>query len=213
MKIRKFLAIGVAAAALSVTAACGSSDDNLPPVPAAASSSVEAAGGSAAATGYEAEITDATKKPSVEVLNTMLETALDPKVPAKDKVDLVEGAEADPDLFNQLVKVAKENPDVTYVIQKPIRSNGPKRATFKVMVTIPGNQPAPIAASIVFDDGRWKLSTETVCPLLAQGNVSTPLCPGNASASGSAKPSGAKPSGATSSTAKSSPATSTKATN
>ena len=97
------------------------------------------------------------------------------------KVDLVEGAEADPDLFNQLVKVAKENPDVTYVIQKPIRSNGPKRATFKVMVTIPGNQPAPIAASIVFDDGRWKLSTETVCPLLAQGlsliHISEPTRP------------------------------------
>lgn len=202
MKIRKFLAIGVAVAAVSVTAACGSSDDNLPPMP-SASTSAAAASGSAAATGYEAEITDAAKKPSVEVLNEMLDTALDPKVPAKDKVDLVEGAEADPDLFNQLVKVAKDNPDVTYVIQKPIRSNGPKRATFNVMVTIPGNQPTPLAASIVYDDGRWKLSKETVCPLLAQGEVKTPLCPASASASGSAK----------SSTAKSSAATSARSTN
>ncbi len=197
MKTRKFLAIGIAAAALSVTAACGSSDDNLPPVP-SASTSAAAASGSAAATGYEAEVTNATQKPSVEVLNEMLETALNPKVPADDKVDLVEGASADPDLFNQLVKVAEENPDVTYVIQKPIRSNGPKRATFNVMVTIPGNQPSPIAASIVYDDGRWKLSKETVCPLLAQGDVKSPLCPSAASASGSgsAKSSAAKSSSA-----------------
>lgn len=207
MKIRKFLAIGVAAAALSVTAACGSSDDNLPPVPSPAASTSEAASGSAAATGYEAEVTDPNKKPSVEVLNEMLEKALDPNIKPADKVDLVEGAEADPELFNELVKVAKENPDVTYVIQKPIRSNGPKRATFKVMVTIPGNQPAPIAASIVYDDGRWKLSKETVCPLLAQGDVETPLCPGNASGSGSSTAKSG------SSTAKSSAATSTRATN
>lgn len=175
MKFRKFMVIGGAAAVLSLTAACGS-DDSVPVPTVAKATSASSSSEVSGDTSYEAQVTDPKKRPTVEVLNEMLQTALDPKVPAKDKTDLVEGSEVDPALFNQLVKLKKENPDVTYEIKKPIKSNGPKRANFNVMVTLPGNAPTPIAASIVYDDGRWKLSKQTVCPLLSQGDVETPLC-------------------------------------
>lgn len=174
MKYRKFLVIGSVAAMLSVTAACGSDDNALPPVPPAPSSTSAAAGGEDS--DLVAQLSNAKKRPTVEALNEMLAMALDPDVPAADKVDLVEGAEADPKLFDQLVKVAKENPDVSYEIKKPVVGNGPKRASVKVEVKLPDNPPTMIDAAIVYDDGRWKLAKSTVCPLLEAGDVKSPLC-------------------------------------
>lgn len=174
MKYRKFLVIGSVAAMLSVTAACGSDDNALPPVPPAPSSTSAAAGGEDS--DLVAQLSNAKKRPTVDALNEMLAMALDPDVPAADKVDLVEGAEADPKLFDQLVKVAKENPDVSYEIKKPVVGNGPKRASVKVEVKLPDNPPTMIDAAIVYDDGRWKLAKSTVCPLLEAGDVKSPLC-------------------------------------
>ena len=174
MKYRKFLVIGSVAAMLSVTAACGSDDNALPPVPPAPSSTSAAAGGEDS--DLVAQLSNAKKRPTVDALNEMLAMALDPDVPAADKVDLVEGAEADPKLFDQLVKVAKENPDGSYEIKKPVVGNGPKRASVKVEVKLPDNPPTMIDAAIVYDDGRWKLAKSTVCPLLEAGDVKSPLC-------------------------------------
>ncbi|MFT4086472.1 MAG: hypothetical protein QM658_04850 [Gordonia sp. (in: high G+C Gram-positive bacteria)] len=176
MKIRNIVMIGVAAALVGATAACGGDDDSGLPTVTQQSTSSAAASTSAAATGYEAEITDGDKRPTVDVLNEMLQKALDPKIPAKDKTDLVEDSEVDPNLFNQLVKVAKENPDVTYKIKKPITGAGPHKANVKVEVKLPDNPPTKIDASIVYQDGRWKLSKSTVCPLLTANDVKTPLC-------------------------------------
>ena len=57
----------------------------------------------------------------------MLETALDPAVPSSEKVDLVEGAEKDPAIFDALVKLVKANPDVTYKIIPPVNWTAPTR--------------------------------------------------------------------------------------
>ncbi|GAA4747117.1 hypothetical protein [Gordonia alkaliphila] len=175
MKYRKFLVVGAVAGMLSVTAACGSDDSSLPPVPTAQSTTSSAAAGGEDSD-LVAQLSNPKKRPTVDALNEMLEMALDPDVPAEDKVDLVEGAEADPKLFDQLVKVAKENPDVTYEIKNPVIGNGPKRASVKVEVTLPDNPPTMIDAAIVYDNGRWKLSKSTVCPLLEAGDVKSPLC-------------------------------------
>lgn len=176
MKYRKFLVIGSVAAMLSVTAACGSDDNALPPVPPAPSSTSTSAAAGGEDSDLVAQLSNAKKRPTVDALNEMLAMALDPDVPAADKVDLVEGAEADPKLFDQLVKVAKENPDVSYEIKKPVVGNGPKRASVKVEVKLPDNPPTMIDAAIVYDDGRWKLAKSTVCPLLEAGDVKSPLC-------------------------------------
>ncbi|MFT3715434.1 MAG: hypothetical protein QM774_05655 [Gordonia sp. (in: high G+C Gram-positive bacteria)] len=177
MNIRKIAISGVLLGTLGLTAACGGSDDSgVPPVPPVSTTS-SAAASSAPANSLDAELTNKSKRPSVDALNEMLQEALDPKIPAKDKTDLVEGSEVDPSLFNQLVKAAKENPDVTYKIKRPITPDGPGKAKVKVEVKLPDNPPTKMDAGIVYDNGRWKLSKDTVCPLLIANNVQTPLCP------------------------------------
>lgn len=181
MNIRKLAITGALVGAVGLTAACGGGNDDLiaPISHASAASSSSAAASPSAATaeeGYEAELTNKNKRPTVEALNWMLQQALAPDIKAKDKTDLVEGSEVDPGLFNQLVKAAKDNPDVTYEIKKPITGAGPGKANVKVEVRIPDNPPTKLDASIVYDNGRWKLSKSTVCPLLQGANVESPLC-------------------------------------
>lgn len=172
MKFRKFVMVGVTAAAVAATAACGGGDDDsgLPEVTTSSSAST------AADDGLDAQLTNASKRPSVEVLNEMLQKALNPKIPAADKTSLVEGSEVDPDLFDQLVTVAEDNPDVTYEIKRPVISDGPRKAKVKVEVKLPDNPPTKVDAAIVYDNGRWKLAKSTVCPLLSSGDVKSPLC-------------------------------------
>ncbi|MEZ5213061.1 MULTISPECIES: hypothetical protein [unclassified Gordonia (in: high G+C Gram-positive bacteria)] len=187
MKFRKFLLVGVVAGAVTLTAACGSDDkSDQPPVPPATTTTSAAA--TSADNSLDAQLTDPNKKPTVAALNDMLDKALDPSIPAKDKTDLVEGSEVDPSLFNQLVKAKKENPGVTYKIKNPITKDGPKRYSVKVEVKLPDNPPQPLDAAIVFDNGRWKLSKTTVCPLLKMGEVATPLCPENSIAPSASSP-------------------------
>ncbi|ALG85133.1 hypothetical protein [Gordonia phthalatica] len=189
MNIRKLASGIVIAGVLATTAACGGGDDsNLPPVPTAAASETAT---TTAATGSESEMTNPNKVPSVEALNEMLQKALDPSIKPADKVELVEGSEVDPALFKELVKAKKDNPDVTYKIKKPILKDGPKRAKVKVEIKLPDNPPTKIDASIVFDNGRWKLSKQTVCPLLSQTDVKSPLC-ADSSSSKAKKPSTSK---------------------
>ena len=173
MKFRKFMIVGVAAAMLGVTA-CGGDDES--PIPTAKAETSATTTTSAAAGDFESQLTNPDKRPTVAALNDMLEKALDPDIPAEDKVNLVEGAEVDPDLFDQLVQVREDNPNVTYKIMNPVIGKGPKRASVKVEVRLPDNPPTKIDAAIVFDDGRWKLAKSTVCPLLSAGDVESPLC-------------------------------------
>lgn len=181
MKIRKFVTGAVIAGAVALTAACGGSDSSAPPVPASSTSS--AAATTSAATGTDAEMTNAKKVPSVAALNDMLQQALDPSIKPADKVQLVEGSEVDPNLFKQLVKAKQDNPGVTYEIKRPVLKAGPNRAKVKVAITLPGNPPTKIDASIVYDNGRWKLSKQTVCPLLSAAEVKSPLCTDGSSTS------------------------------
>ncbi|WP_132991541.1 hypothetical protein [Gordonia zhaorongruii] len=185
MKIRKFMTGAVVAAAVAATAACGSDDSaDLPPVPTAASSEAASSNGSGSP---EDELTNAKDVPSVDALNNMLETALDPKVKASEKTELVEDSSVDPKLFDKLVKAVEDNPEVTYKIKRPVTSNGPKKANVKVEVKLPDNPATKIDASIVYDNGRWKLSKNTVCPLLTSNDVKTPLCPSDSDSSKSSK--------------------------
>ena len=194
MKIRNIAGGVLIAAVVATTAACGSDDNGgVPPVPTAAdTSATSAAADPSGGAGDADDMTNPNKVPSVAALNTMLETALDPEVKPAQKVDLVEGAEADPDLFNQLVQAVEDNPGVKYAIRPPVTKNGPKRAKVKVEVRLPDNPPTKIDAAIVYDGGRWKLAKSTVCPLLTSNDVETPLCDDGGSSASSKKP--AKPS-------------------
>ncbi|GAC82168.1 hypothetical protein GP2_001_00200 [Gordonia paraffinivorans NBRC 108238] len=175
MKYRKFLgATMIAAAMMTGVAACGGSDDDAPPAPTLTSTA--AANASGAAGDNESEITNGSKPPSIAALNELVDTAVDPKIPAKDKTDLVQGSEKDPEIFDELVKAREDNPDVKWSLVNPVITNGPKKANVKVRIETAGNPPANAEATIVFDKGRWKLSNQTVCNLLGLYQVESAMC-------------------------------------
>ena len=170
MKYRKFLGATMIAAALMTTvAACGSDDSDAPPAPTLTSTT-------AAASGDGSEITDGSNPPSSAALHEMVAQAVDPDIPRAEKVELVEGSEKDPAIFDELVKARAENSDVDWVLVNPVISAGPNKARVKVRIETAGNPPTNAESTIVFDDGRWKLSNETVCNLLGLYQVESAMC-------------------------------------
>ncbi|MEO9327616.1 hypothetical protein [Gordonia aurantiaca] len=155
-------------------AACGGGDDDAPPAPTLTSTAAASAGSGSG--DNESEITNGSKPPSIAALNELVDTAVDPKIPSKDKVDLVQGSEKDPAIFDQLVKARAENSDVEWILVNPVISSGPKKARVKVRIETAGNPPTNAEATIVYDDGRWKLSNETVCNLLGLYQVESAMC-------------------------------------
>ncbi|SIS20449.1 hypothetical protein [Williamsia sterculiae] len=174
MKLQKLVTAGMAVVALVTISACSDSGDDADSAPttttSAATSTSEAAGNAAAG------VTDASKPPTAAALNAMLTKALNPDIPNKDKTDLVQGSEADPTIFDKLVKAKKDNPGVTYKILPGVTKSGTNTAKAQIQITLPGSPPQSGDAQIVYDKGRWKLAKSTVCPLLQANNVKTALC-------------------------------------
>ncbi|GAB90378.1 hypothetical protein [Gordonia rhizosphera] len=168
MKFSKIVTAALIAGSIATVAACGSDDSDVPSVPTVSSAT--------AASGTAGGVTDPNTRPSVATLNQMLTEALDPDVPNAEKTRLVEGSSADPTVFDKLVQAKEENPDVTYEIFPPVIPAGPNKATVKVQVKLPDNPPTKLDASIVYVDGRWKLSKDTVCPLITANNIESPMC-------------------------------------
>jgi hypothetical protein len=173
VKLQKILTAGLAVvAALTFTAACsdnndGATDTGTPT--SSATSSAPAAGGSTS-------VTDPSTPPNAATLNGLLTTALDPNVPATQKTNLVQGSEADPQLFDKLVKAKQQLQGVDYQLVPPVISTGSGAATVKVKLKLPNQPEASLDAAIVYDKGRWKLAKTTVCPLLQGVNVTSPMC-------------------------------------
>ncbi|GAB39112.1 hypothetical protein [Gordonia sputi] len=176
MKFPKFVGAAVMTVAVATSlAACSSSDDS-DDVPTVAATTSAAATSEAAASGADAGVTNPNVRPSVATLNAMLNKALDPNVPNSEKTDLVQGSEKDPQLFDKLVKARQDNKDVTYQIFPPVIPAGPNKATVKVLVKLPDNPPTKLDAQIVYDGGRWKLASDSVCPILSGNNIKSAMC-------------------------------------
>ena len=123
MKFPKFVTAALIAGAVASAAACGSSDSDVPPVPTTTAAATSAATGAGSAT--IGNLTNPNQRPSVATLNAMLNKALDPNTPNAEKVNLVEGAEKDPQVFTKLVQARQENPEVTFEIFPPVIPAGP----------------------------------------------------------------------------------------
>ena len=176
MKFPKFVGAAVMTVAVATSlAACSSSDDS-DDVPTVAATTSAATTSEAAASGADAGVTNPNVRPSVATLNAMLNKALDPNVPNSEKTDLVQGSEKDPQLFDKLVKARQDNKDVTYQIFPPVIPAGPNKATVKVQVKLPDNPPTKLDAQIVYDGGRWKLASDSVCPILSGNNIKSAMC-------------------------------------
>ena len=173
MKLRKFVTAGVALCAFVSIAACsddGGSDD---PTTTTTTTSVADPSGSTAPGG----LTDPKKPPTAAALNDMLTVALDPNIPNTEKTELVEGSDADPEIFDKLIAGMKANPDVTYEIVAPVRPAGANQAKANVKINFPDQPQTQVEALIAYNEGRWKLSKTTVCLLLSGANEKSPMCP------------------------------------
>ena len=177
MKLRKFVTAGVALCAFVSIAACsddGGSDD---PTTTTTTTTTTDTGPSGSTAPGEPDLTDPKKPPTAAALNDMLTVALDPNIPNTEKTELVEGSDADPEIFDKLIAGMKANPDVTYEIVAPVRPAGANQAKANVKINFPDQPQTQVEALIAYNEGRWKLSKTTVCLLLSGANEKSPMCP------------------------------------
>lgn len=107
------------------------------------------------------------RAPSTQQLEEMLSRAVDPKVSLEEKVQLVQGATtADAPLFDELVKLRSDNPQVSWHIGRPVLEQpGLAKAQFSVLM---GGTNQLAYASLAFDAGRWKLQRSYACQMIVQ---------------------------------------------
>lgn len=166
--MKRVLTAGLALIAAASIAAC--SDSKGP--------SDTATTTSTASTSADAMTNQATP-PSASALTNMLKTALDANVPSSEKTQLVQGSQADPTIFDKLVQGYQSHPGITWKFSGiPLRDpSNPDTAKINVLITLPNNPPTTVPAEIVYDQGRWKLSQNTVCTLVSGLDVTTKMCP------------------------------------
>lgn len=112
--------------------------------------------------------------PTPAELNTSLVRAFDETVPATDKIELVQGAQADPQLIDRVVEAARVNKVSAQVTDVTDLGGGTVAAT--VVMTLDG-QPAPESIiTFVAEDGVWKLSQENACGIVGMAGLSSPVC-------------------------------------
>ncbi|WP_018179673.1 hypothetical protein [Jongsikchunia kroppenstedtii] len=158
--------------ALIAAASIGACSDNSGP---SQTSTTTSASSSASAD----PMTNPNTPPPASALDAMLKQALDPSIPSTQKTKLVQGSQADPTIFDKLVQGFQKNPGITWKFTGiPLRdASNPDTAKVNVQVTLPNNPPQTVPAQIVFDQGRWKLSSNTVCTLSDGLGVKTKMCP------------------------------------
>lgn len=154
---------GLAAVAALTLTACGSDDSD--------SDTKAASSTSAAAVTTEAE-DDLPAVPTAADLNTQLQRALDPAVPNEEKLEMVQGAEADPELPGKLAQFYTDSGaaiEVTEVNDFGDTLNA--KANFKL-----GDTQNVVDVPFVAEDGVWKVEKTWTCNMLAQAQVQSPAC-------------------------------------
>ncbi|WP_040780214.1 hypothetical protein [Nocardia pneumoniae] len=161
MKLRKTGRIAVAglaiAAALSV-AACGDDEksDSTP---------------TRTTTGAAATATTPAP-PTVDELNAQLQRALDPAIPNEQKLDSVQGIEADPGLPNRLAEAFRQSNAA--VVVTGVTAFGDS-VTAQAKFTINGQENL-VDVPFVLDGGKWKVQKAWACQALANLNQQSPAC-------------------------------------
>lgn len=167
MKLRKTgrIAIaGLAAVAALTMTACGS-DDSDSDTTSDKSTSQQAT----TTANAQAELPPV---PTPADLNAQLQRALDPAVPNEEKLDMVQGAEADPNLPGQLSQAYKQSGATIEVTE--VNSFGDTlnaKARFVI-----GDQENIVDVPFVAEDGKWKVEQTWACGLLAQAQMQSPAC-------------------------------------
>jgi hypothetical protein len=154
--------------AVLLLAGCGSTHKADPSgSPTSSSTAAAAAAGACPANGqYPAS-------PTVSLLQGMLRQGLDPNVPAADKVALVQGTEADPDLFNRMGAALRKADFASVIHDVADYCNGTANAD--ATLTIYG-QSTDSQVPLVAENGRWKLDKTWACGLAKSLQQTSPVC-------------------------------------
>ena len=157
MKSIKLSAAILALGASVSLAACSSSDED-----AANSSSAAKPTGETSASQVVS-----TEMPSVEQLNEILTKASDPNVPQEEKVQLVQGSETAPELFDVMSQSQAESGATFEVVAPVIPGLVPDSALATVHINTPdGQQQTADQVEFINDGGTWKLSQTWACVLV-----------------------------------------------
>ncbi len=171
---RKAMVAGIAIAAAFTMTACGSDDGgDAAATTTAKASSVSAAPDASSASAAPDASGDYPPVPSPEELNTELLRGLDPAVPVEEKAQLIQGAEADPDLINQVAAAAVQNGAAIQITSVDDLGDGTLNAG--ATLTING-QANPGNFTFVAEDGKWKLSKDNACGLVQLAQLTSPAC-------------------------------------
>ncbi|MBJ7479964.1 MAG: hypothetical protein JHC75_20090 [Rhodococcus sp.] len=166
MKLQKMTVAAVAIAAALTMTACGSDDKTDSPTTTSKSTTATTSSSDVAAP----------ELPTSAELNGKVAQALDESVPAADKVNLVQGAEQDPELINQVAAAAKAAGAQVEILD-PVTDTGSETAAASLNIVVNG-QPLQqgLQASFVYEDGVWKLSKTTACQIVGVAGLTSPAC-------------------------------------
>ncbi|MEU8894272.1 hypothetical protein [Nocardia sp. NPDC048505] len=166
MKLRKTGRIAIAGlalvAALSMTA-CGGDDKKDTSTAKSSTTSAMATATSAA---------NVPPVPTVAELNAELQKALDPNIPNSEKLEMVQGAEADPELpsrLTQAVQQAGAKAEVTEVTAFGDTINA------KAKITMNGQENIA-DVPFVAENGKWKVQKAWACQMLQLVNIQSVAC-------------------------------------
>lgn len=166
LKLQKMTVAAVAIAAALTMTACGSDDKTDSPTTTSKSTTATTSSSDVAAP----------ELPTSAELNGKVAQALDESVPAADKVNLVQGAEQDPELINQVAAAAKAAGAQVEILD-PVTDTGSETAAASLNIVVNG-QPLQqgLQASFVYEDGVWKLSKTTACQIVGVAGLTSPAC-------------------------------------
>lgn len=168
MKLRtssRALVAGMAIAAALTMSAC-SSDDNK----ADSTSSKPTATSSASSATQDPNLPAI---PTAEELNAQLQRAFDPAVPLADKIDMVQGAEQDPELINRVADAAKAAGIVVTVTNVTDLGSGQLNADATFLVN---GQSNPAVVPFVAENGKWKVQKGWACQIVTTAQLQSPAC-------------------------------------
>ncbi|MFD3705223.1 hypothetical protein ACFWUP_18955 [Nocardia sp. NPDC058658] len=111
--------------------------------------------------------------PTVEQLNEQLNTALDPSIPNDQKLDFVQGGEADPELPNRLAQAAK---DANVQVQVTEVTSFGDSVNAKANFTVNG-QTNVVDVPFVAENGKWKVQKSWACTMLTNFGQTSVACP------------------------------------
>jgi hypothetical protein len=168
LKLRKTGRIAIAglavAAALTMTA-CGG-DDKESDKPARSTTTSQS-------TTADAADPNVPPVPTVDELNQQLQRALDPNVPNEEKLQWIQGAEADPNLPTTLTQAYQQSgASIEVVSVTPLGDTISATTNFVI-----NGQTNEVTVPFVAEDGKWKVQQQWACDMLTAASLQSAACP------------------------------------